>query len=158
MEENQQSIVLISKSPEKTFSIGELIGKMLAKGDILALTGELGSGKTLFTQGIAKGLKIPNCYKITSPTFNLINEYPSQISLYHMDVYRLSNIDDMEELGFEEYLARDGVVVIEWAEKIKELIPDDAIVVHLSVLSETTRRIEIIIKKKQIICNHKRFS
>jgi tRNA threonylcarbamoyladenosine biosynthesis protein TsaE len=151
MNEDQQSIIVISRSPEKTFSIGELIGKMLVTGDVIALIGELGSGKTLLTQGIAKGLKIPDCYKITSPTFNLINEYPSQIPLFHMDVYRLDGIGGLEDIGFEEYLNKDGVVVIEWAEKIREFIPEDAMIININTLDETARKIEISTNIKNIL-------
>lgn len=143
MNEEKQSLILIARSPQITFSIGEVLGKSLVKGDIVALIGELGTGKTIFAQGIAKGLGIPDQYTITSPTFNLINEYPGRLSLYHMDIYRLEGINDLENIGFEEYLNKDGVIIIEWAEKIRDLIPDEAIFVYFSCLDETVRKIEV---------------
>lgn len=150
MDKDCRPIIVTSSSPEQTFSIGKCIGKILVKGDVLALIGELGSGKTLFTQGIASGLGIPDCYRITSPTFNLINEYPSRLSLYHMDVYRLDGTGDLEDLGFEEYLTKGGVIVIEWAEKIRKFIPEDAIFVCFEVLDETVRKIKIFTEKNKL--------
>lgn len=147
MSKENKSLILITKSPEATFMIGEVLGKALVKGDIVALIGELGSGKTLFTRGIAKGLNISDKYTITSPTFNLINEYPGRVFLYHMDIYRLGSINELDDIGFEEYFNKDGVVVIEWAEKIKDLIYRDALFIYLNCLTETVRKIEIYSKK-----------
>jgi tRNA threonylcarbamoyladenosine biosynthesis protein TsaE len=143
MNEVQSSIILISRSPQITFLIGEVLGKTLLTGDIIALIGELGSGKTLLTQGIAKGLGVSNKYYITSPTFNLINEYPARLSLYHMDMYRLAGMNELEDIGFDEYLNKDGVIVIEWAEKIREILPDEASFVYFSCLDIKVRKIEI---------------
>lgn len=143
MNEDLTSLILISRSPQMTFSIGEALGETLLNGDIVALTGELGSGKTLLTQGIAKGIGIPNNYSITSPTFNLINEYPGRFPLYHMDIYRLEGMNELDDIGFDEYLNKDGVIIIEWAEKIRDIIPDEASFVYLSCLDETVRKIEI---------------
>src|SRR5665647_2885496 len=99
------SLILISKSPTETFSIGRLLGEGLTEGDCVALTGELGAGKTCLTQGIAAGLGVPDCYVVTSPTFTLINEYPGgDAILYHLDVYRLTGSEDLLEMGYEEYL------------------------------------------------------
>jgi tRNA threonylcarbamoyladenosine biosynthesis protein TsaE len=138
------SLILISKSPTETFSIGRILGEGLTGGDCVALMGELGAGKTCLTQGIAFGLGVPDGYVVTSPTFTLINEYPGREStLYHMDVYRLRGSEDLEEMGFQEYLMSDGVMVIEWAEKVSEVIPDEALRVELSYMDETVRRIEI---------------
>jgi len=94
---------LISESPGDTLDIGRIIGENLTGGAVVALTGELGAGKTCLTQGIAKGLGIPEGYYVTSPTFTLINEYPGRIPLYHMDVYRLSDSRELEDMGYEEY-------------------------------------------------------
>ena len=138
------SLILISKSPTETFSIGRLLGEGLTGGDCVALTGELGAGKTCLTQGIAAGLGVPDGYVVTSPTFTLINEYPGgDTTLYHLDVYRLSGSADLEEMGFQEYLMSDGVMVIEWAEKVSDAIPDEALRVELSYMDEMVRRIEI---------------
>jgi tRNA threonylcarbamoyladenosine biosynthesis protein TsaE len=143
---------MISKSPEETYQLGKIMGKRLKAGDIVALTGELGSGKTVLTQGIASGLGVPASYAVTSPTFTLINEYPGKkTALYHLDVYRLTGSADLVELGYEEYILGDGVTVIEWAEKIADAIPDEALFVSFSYLGENERRIEISGFKDMIV-------
>lgn len=144
MSRQQASLVLISNSPTETFCIGRSLGEGLTGGDCVALTGELGAGKTCLTQGIAAGLGVPDSYVVASPTFTLVNEYPGrETSLYHLDVYRLRGSADLEEIGYQEYLMSDGVMVIEWAEKVSDAIPDDALNVELSYVDETVRRIEI---------------
>jgi len=137
------SFDLISKSPEDTLDIGQIIGERLTAGDVVALTGELGAGKTCLTQGIAKGLGVPEGYYVTSPTFTLINEYPGRINLYHMDVYRLSGSRDLEDMGCEEYFYGDGVVVIEWAEKVRDIIPEEALLINLEHCNGNKRKIRI---------------
>ena len=122
---------LISKSSGDTLDIGKTIGQNLAGGQVVALTGELGAGKTCLTQGIARGLGISEKYYITSPTFTLINEYPGRIPLYHMDVYRLSGSSDMEDMGYKEYFYGGGVVVVEWAEKVADILPTSALMINL---------------------------
>ncbi len=135
---------LLSKSPEETFRIGKILAENLTAGDVVALTGELGAGKTCLTQGIASGLGVPENYVVTSPTFTLINEYPgSKAILYHIDVYRLSGYRDLAEMGCEEYLYGRGVAVVEWAEKVLDALPDDALFVVITYLDENRRRIEI---------------
>jgi len=122
---------LISNSPGSTLDIGRIIGENLTGGQVVALTGELGTGKTCLTQGIAKGLGISEKYYITSPTFTLINEYPGRVPLYHMDVYRLSGPGDLEDMGYAEYFYGDGVVVVEWAEKVADILPAGALMIDL---------------------------
>jgi tRNA threonylcarbamoyladenosine biosynthesis protein TsaE len=140
----QAPVVLFSHSASETFRLGRILGEGLKSGDCVALTGELGAGKTCFTQGIAKGMGVPDCYAVTSPTFTLVNEYPGRDAiLYHLDVYRLAGSMDLLEIGYEEYLLENGVMVIEWAEKIIDDIPEDALRVGISHLSESGRRIEI---------------
>jgi len=137
-------IVLLSKSPEETFRIGRVLANGLKAGDVVALTGELGSGKTCMTQGIACGLGVPEGYAVTSPTFTLINEYPGrQMPLYHLDVYRLAGCADLPDMGYDEYLSGRGVMVIEWAEKIREAVPVGALFVFMTYLDEYIRKIEI---------------
>jgi len=123
---------LISKSPGDTLDIGRIIGENLTGGRVVALTGELGTGKTCLTQGIARGLGISEKYYVTSPTFTLINEYPGRIPLYHMDVYRLSGPRDLEDMGYTEYFYGRGVVVIEWAEKVADILPAEALMINLA--------------------------
>jgi len=147
---DKMEIHIISRSPERTFEIGEIIGRGLKKGDILALSGELGSGKTCFTQGLAKGLDVPAQYNVTSPTFTLLNEYPGRLKLSHLDVYRLSGAQDIEEIGYEDYFFGPGVIVIEWAEKIEQLIPDYGIWVFFRHVDENTREIVIAGPKRRL--------
>ena len=140
------SFDLISKRPEDTLDIGRIIGETLTGGVVIALTGKLGAGKTCLTQGIAKGLGISEGYYVTSPTFTLINEYPGRIPLYHMDVYRLFGSRDLEDMGYEEYFSGDGVVVIEWAEKVDDVIPGEALLINLEHINCNKRRIKISCK------------
>jgi tRNA threonylcarbamoyladenosine biosynthesis protein TsaE len=116
-------------SEEETINAGRNIGKFLNKGDIVCITGDLGTGKTVLTNGIARSLGIEE--HITSPTFTIVNEYEADISLYHFDVYRISDPEEMFEIGFEEYLHKGGIVIIEWADLIKEIIPEENIWVKI---------------------------
>jgi tRNA threonylcarbamoyladenosine biosynthesis protein TsaE len=129
----RSSVVLISKNPAETVRIGRILGEGLKAGDVVALTGELGSGKTCLTQGIACGLGVPENYAVTSPTFTLINEYPGRkAALFHVDLYRLQGAADLADTGFEEYLSGGGVMV-----------PDGALCVALTYLEENVRKIEL---------------
>jgi tRNA threonylcarbamoyladenosine biosynthesis protein TsaE len=143
MRKNGFFLCLISKSAEETREIGRIIGEQLGAGDILALTGELGSGKTCITQGVARGIQVPEEYPITSPTFTLINEYPGRVMLYHMDMYRLTGPEDLADMGYEDYFYGDGLVVIEWAEKISDILPADNLYVSMRYLDESSREIRI---------------
>ena len=134
---------MISRNAAETVKIGELIGSMLEPGDVVALIGELGAGKTCLTQGLARGLGVPAAFQITSPTFTLINEYPGRINLTHIDTYRLSGITDMIDLGCEEYFSDCNVVVIEWAEKVREILPESTVFIQMTYLDENDRKIEI---------------
>lgn len=137
-------IPIITRNPEETMRLGITIGEALSKGDIVALIGELGSGKTCITQGVARGVGVSGDYRITSPTFTLINEYPGRTKLYHFDIYRLSGVSDLENMGYEDYFYGDGVVVIEWAEKIKEMLSADrTLFIFLKYAGENVREIEI---------------
>jgi len=114
---------IVSKSPDETINYGEKLSCDLMTGShIFALHGTLGAGKTLLTKGIARGLQVPDWYYVNSPTFTLINEYEGRLPLYHFDLYRLDNQDDLLEIGFEDYLQKPGLMVIEWPEKIGEMI------------------------------------
>ena len=130
---------LISDSREQTLELGRLIGAILERGDIVALIGELGSGKTCLTQGMAKGLGVEENVPVVSPTFTLINEYPGKIPLIHLDVYRLSGPRDLEDMGYEEYFEGGGIVVIEWAEKIRDILPAKTLFISMRYIDENTR-------------------
>ncbi len=102
-------------SPEGTATIGERLGTALRAGDVVALFGDLGTGKTTLTRGIAKGLNVPN--EVHSPTFTLIHEHAGETPLYHVDLYRLSGEDEVRQIGVEEYIEGTGVTIIEWADR-----------------------------------------
>ena len=130
---------LISRNPDDTLEIGRIVGEELAAGDVVALIGDLGTGKTCFTQGIARALDVSEEYCITSPTFTLINEYPGRINLYHMDMYRISDARETLDMGFEDYLTGEGICVVEWAEKIAHMLPEEAVFVHITYIDENER-------------------
>ncbi|CAG7839331.1 ATP-binding protein [Clostridium novyi B str. ATCC 27606] len=134
----------IVDSVDKTVDIGLQIGKLVNRGDIICLIGDLGTGKTHITKGIAKGLEIHD--HITSPTFNIVNEYKGRLKLYHFDVYRVNDPDEIEAIGFDEYIFGDGVSIVEWANYIEELIPKEYLKVEIKKLPElgdTFRKINI---------------
>jgi tRNA threonylcarbamoyladenosine biosynthesis protein TsaE len=115
-------MIIDSNSAEETFHLGVTLGAEAKKGEVYCLSGDLGVGKTVFTQGFAKGIGINEA--VSSPTFTIIQEYDTgRLPLYHFDVYRISDIEEMEEIGYEDYFYGDGVCLIEWAELIKELLP-----------------------------------
>lgn len=124
---------------EQTRRLGAHLGKLLRRGDIILLEGEFGTGKTTFTQGIARGLNIDDRY-VNSPTFTLINEYRGgRLPLYHIDLYRLEGMEQVSTLGLEDYLEGPGVVVIEWPQGATPWLPDERLTLRLSHLSETKR-------------------
>ena len=112
----------ISNSYEETQKIATDFAKTLKEGDVLCMYGDLGVGKTAFVQGLAKGLEIDE--PITSPTFTIVNEYSGTLPLYHFDVYRIADSDEMYEIGYEEYVYGDGVSVIEWPQLIDDILPE----------------------------------
>ena len=132
-------------SSEETFELGESLGRKAVPGQIYTLTGDLGTGKTVFAQGFAKGLGV-NGY-VNSPTFTILQVYEDgRLPLYHFDVYRIEELEEMEEIGYGDYFFGEGVTLIEWADIIGELIPEDAIRIEISKdLSRSTdyRRISI---------------
>jgi len=135
------SIKLKSDSSEYTIHVGRIIGATAERGDVVALSGDLGTGKTCLTQGIARGLEVPEVYPITSPTFTLINEYPGRCILYHFDIYRLTGAKDLEDMGYEDYFYGNGVTVIEWAERINSILPPNALFVQMNYLGENDREL-----------------
>ena len=134
---------MLTNSASETMLIAEKLAKGLKPGDIIALSGDLGSGKTTFTKGIGKGLGVKDSRRINSPTFVLIKEYSGKIPLYHLDLYRLDALKEIENLAVEEYIYGTGVTVIEWAEKIKCLLPEKHILVKFKVKGDTKREVLI---------------
>lgn len=118
-------MIIESKKPEDTFLLGEKLGKEASGGAVFLLEGDLGVGKTVFTQGFAKGLGILE--PVSSPTFTIIQEYEEgRLPFYHFDVYRIGDIEEMEEIGYEDYFYGNGVCLIEWANLIEEILPEKA--------------------------------
>jgi tRNA threonylcarbamoyladenosine biosynthesis protein TsaE len=132
---------LITKSPEETYSFAEKLGARAKKGDIFALMGDLGTGKTIVAKGIARGLGIND--DITSPTFTLMEVYEGSLTLYHFDLYRIEKNSEFDYLFFEEYWEDDGVSVIEWADRALDRLPGGIITLHIQYIDETSRRIVI---------------
>ena len=131
----------ITHSPEETEKIGEALAKSLQPGTILAYRGDLGAGKTAFTRGLARGLGCKET--VTSPTYTIVNEYlGGRLPLFHFDMYRLASSDDLWDIGWEDYLEREGVCAVEWSENVQDAM-EDAITVTIEKLGETTRRITI---------------
>ncbi len=130
-------------SLEETHALGRQMGSLMQAGTVIALTGDLGSGKTSFVQGLARGLDVPEDYYITSPTYTLINEYPGRCPLFHADLYRLDNSVDFEEIGLYEILHEQGVVAIEWADRLHKDVLADHLAVHLEILDDESREIRI---------------
>ena len=130
---------IISRSPEETRAIGRIVGERASSGDVVLLTGELGTGKTCLTQGILNGLGSEDLAR--SPTFVLISEHRGRMPLYHMDLYRIGTIEQAEVLGIEEYVEGDGLTVVEWADNVPGIFPDDALSIELELLSECKRRL-----------------
>ena len=131
---------VITTGVEQTERTGELLGSLLGPGDVICLYGDLGSGKTHFSYGIAMGLEVKEQY-ITSPTYTFVNEYEGRVPFYHIDLYRLESSADLEGIGFEEYIGSDGATVIEWAERAEEALPIECLSAYLSYVSENSREI-----------------
>ena len=124
-------MIIETYSADETFALGERIGRILKPGQIFTLNGDLGTGKTVLTQGVAAGLGITG--PVNSPTFTIVQEYRSgRLPFFHFDVYRIDDPDEMYEIGYEDYFFSEGVCLIEWADQIRELIPED----HIDVTIE----------------------
>ena len=130
-----------SHSPLDTFSVGIEIGKTVDAGTIIALVGSLGAGKTVLAKGIGKAIGVQE--EITSPTFIIVSEYVGRIDFYHIDLYRINTVEEIEDLGIEEYLFGKGVTVIEWAEKAETVLPQNTMKITITVKSDWTRLIHV---------------
>ena len=119
-------MIIETNSAEETFTLGKALGEKASPGQIYTLDGDLGTGKTVFTQGVAAGLGITEA--ISSPTFTIIQEYDTgRLPLYHFDVYRIGDIEEMEEIGYDDYFFGEGICLIEWADLIREILPEHVI-------------------------------
>jgi len=132
---------IITNNEQETIRQGYILGKKLSAGDVIALYGGLGAGKTAFTRGIAQGLGLSA--DISSPTFTIVNEYLSDPSLFHFDMYRLSHEDELYDIGWDDYLERGGICVVEWSENVPGAFPPETITVTLTRVDDNIRQIEI---------------
>ncbi len=128
-------------SPEETLSLAEKFSSVLRAGDLVALRGNLGSGKTVFVKGLAKGLGVKDYRYVNSPSFVVIKEYPGKMPLYHFDVYRLDSRGFCETMDYEKYFYSTGVTAVEWADKIQELLPEEYFEVFMEPGEENSRTI-----------------
>ena len=133
----------ISHSVSETEALGQRLAEMLHAGDVIAYRGDLGAGKTAFTRGLARGLGCTA--RVSSPTFTIVNEYPGRLDLFHFDMYRLGDGDELFDIGWEDYLARGGVCAVEWSERVADALPEDAITVTIERCgdNEEWRRITV---------------
>ncbi|MGB7291809.1 MAG: tRNA (adenosine(37)-N6)-threonylcarbamoyltransferase complex ATPase subunit type 1 TsaE [Thermodesulfobacteriota bacterium] len=142
-----EKCVIYSSSEEETIKIGEKLGKLLKPGSIVGLIGELGTGKTVLVKGIARGMNIQE--EPNSPTFVIMNKYDGRTPLYHFDLYRITSAEELEGIGYEEYFYGNGVTVVEWSDRVKEIFPDKTIKIEITIpvepdhKDETVRKINI---------------
>ena len=134
---------IITRSPEQTHTLGRQLGEALTDGLVLSLEGDLGSGKTVFVQGLALGLSVPEEIYVTSPTFSLIHQYPGRLSLFHADLYRLSTLEEAEDIGILDLMTPQNVLAIEWAGKIQGLMPPEGIFIRFDMVNDDTRKISM---------------
>lgn len=132
----------MSSSPQETKELGISLGKMLKGGELILLHGDLGAGKTLFTKGVAEGLGIEDQTAVVSPSFTLVNVYKARLDIVHVDLYRLDS-DDVYELGLEDYMDQEHVIVVEWAEKGHDFFSGHLIDVTIEYMGDTTRKVTL---------------
>ena len=140
-EKGDEIVIVETHAEEETEALGERRAKCLRAGAVVALYGDLGAGKTAFVRGMARGLDVHE--PVSSPTFTIVNEYPGDPALFHFDMYRLKNAEELYGIGWEDYLDRNGVVVTEWTENVEEAIPADAVRVTIDRTGDSDRRIRI---------------
>lgn len=138
----------VTSCEEETEACGSALARSLGRGSVVALYGDLGAGKTAFVRGMAAGLGIRE--SVSSPTFTIVNEYPGEVPLFHFDLYRLKNGDELLDIGWEDYLDRGGICALEWSERAEETISPDAVKVTIRRLDETRR--EITVSREEEIC------
>lgn len=135
-------MIFTSKSSDETKNFGKELASKLKPGSVVSLRGSLGAGKTVIAKGIAEYLQISEA--IVSPTFTILQEYAGTLPLYHMDLYRISGCDEFEMMGGEEMLYGEGITLIEWSEKIDEMLPENTIYIDLKILENQDREINVI--------------
>lgn len=147
IQKSRRNIEYTTTSAQQTFALGKDLAKLFCGGDVVALIGDLGAGKTHLVKGIAAGLGVPDEQLVTSPTFVLVNEYQTadgRLEVYHLDAYRLKSVQEFEALGVADYCRPDAIVIVEWADKVWQAIePLDPIVVRMTHCGQDRRRINI---------------
>ena len=141
--ELEPAAVYLSGSPDQTRLLGEAVGKHVCAGDLIALVGELGSGKTLFVGGLARGLGVDPTAYVSSPTFTIMHRYLGRLPLYHIDLYRIDTPAALSTVGLEEYLEGDGVAAVEWAERGAGIFPKERLTVRLRQTGSEARAIDL---------------
>jgi tRNA threonylcarbamoyladenosine biosynthesis protein TsaE len=136
-----REVTYSTASDRETVELGRRLGRLLTAGDVVGVSGPLGSGKTWFAKGVGLGLGVPEDTVITSPSFALVNEYPGRLPFFHMDLYRLAGLEEAVAAGLEEYLHADGVALVEWADHCPGLIPDRALSVDVAISGPERRRL-----------------
>ncbi len=131
-----------SDSDESTRRLGGALGEVLRAGDVVGLEGDLGAGKTCFAQGVARGLGVPEERRVGSPTYTIVNVHTGRHTLYHVDLYRLRDVQELEEIGFSEMLESDGVAVVEWFERVPEAKPLERLEIQFAIVDATTRQLQ----------------
>jgi len=138
----RENIIIETTSPEETKSLGNSLAGVLKIKDVISFSGVLGAGKTCMIKGIASGFGLDE-NSVKSPSFTLINEYDGKLPLYHFDLYRMKDPSELYNIGWDDYLMRDGVVVVEWGEKAEDLLPEIRININIEIISETKRKLQI---------------
>ncbi len=139
----KKTITVHTFSADETIGLGQKLGVLLTPGDVLALIGELGSGKTRFAKGVGLGLDVTSDTVITSPSFSLLNEYQGRCPFFHIDGYRLTQLSEFLSAGLEEYFYQDGVSALEWADRWPEILPEWTLEIKIAILEPQTRKITL---------------
>lgn len=138
---------LLFETADKTALFGVHLGKVLKKGDVICLDGDLGAGKTTLTQSVAIGLDVKDDVYVSSPSFAILHEYPGRLPVYHMDFYRLQDYTEVEDLGFDEYFYGLGVCIVEWSLRAAEILPAESLFLTLEIIGVDKRRVTCIYKE-----------
>jgi tRNA threonylcarbamoyladenosine biosynthesis protein TsaE len=138
------SLEIVTRSGEETQALGEALGRLLHERCVLGLTGDLAAGKTAFVQGLARGLGVPPEFAVTSPTYTIVNDYPGRVPLFHLDLYRLGSLDELEAVGFDEIAASEAVIAVEWPDLLQGSTLDIDLSVIFSMDGDFNRKISII--------------
>ena len=141
----RENLAFETNSPDESVSRGKELAAVLKQGDVVSLTGVLGAGKTCLISGIAIGLGIGD-NEVKSPSFTLINEYYGKTPLFHFDLYRMKDVSELHNIGWDDYLMREGIVVVEWGERAEEYLPEKRIDIEIKIVAESVRGIKIFFK------------